>query len=319
MEKIVEVLTNLILSLLGVIVPITGLMMSVFQRGFDLLKIQYNQQKEQLEKQLKEQMEKESKEDEVDTHNIKKTIAEIEKAKKSATSKLLRLDPRRQIIELAGLLSLSLLGTVLWNLLGAREINIVWLSIEIRNVALLLGFLFLVLAIRSLWYLLDVLIEGKAAIDSAEEQNERTLIELQRSSQSTLNSEKLSVLLATQDKEIIVMNGEGDKTLELILNEKIELKVKFHNEDNRMAKNLEIGLIFPSKDFLIERSSSYSIYFDSENNIVRYNTEIVQANTVLNFATPITLTALSEGEFKIKTFIKGENILPKEDSLVVKV
>ena len=321
-EKIIETLNTLILTLLGVVVPIAGIMSSVFQKGFSLLKDQYERENKQLTKSLEKRLTKKKEGQDLDLDEIEKTTKEIKKAKKSAGERLSQLeDPKRQILKLTGLLFASLLGVLTWNFLESLKINVVGFSFEPRYLAFLASVVFFYLSLNSLWRLLDVLFEGKAAIDNAEEQNQKTLLELQTLAVegSFLGEDKISVSIETETKTIWILDGEEDKTLELDNNVKTELTVAFKNSDVRMAKNLEIGLTFPVDDFLLEKKSGYSIYFDTQSNIVRYAIGTVQAETTLYFNVPLTLTALSEGEFSIKAFIKGENIKPKWETFTLKV
>ncbi len=87
---------------------------------------------------------------------------------------------------------------------------------------------------------------------------------------------------------------------------KAEINVRFTNADKRMGKNIEIGMIFP-KEFLIEKKDAYSIVNDPRGSIIRYNIREIHSNTNMPFI-PLTLTPLKRDNFKIQSFIKGENI-----------
>jgi len=87
---------------------------------------------------------------------------------------------------------------------------------------------------------------------------------------------------------------------------KQELKIGIYNDENRMAKNIEIGFTFPL-DFIIEKSNRYTIYTDKSFQIVRYALSSIHGNTLLKLNSLI-ITPLNTGDYKIQTFIKAENI-----------
>ena len=98
------------------------------------------------------------------------------------------------------------------------------------------------------------------------------------------------------DKEMV--NFKADKE------ERIEIAVS--NSEDRMIKNIEVGLIFPL-DFIIEKKDYYSLYIDKESQIVRYETESIQGRT-RNLFSPLVIKPLKKGSYTLKTFIKAENI-----------
>jgi hypothetical protein len=101
------------------------------------------------------------------------------------------------------------------------------------------------------------------------------------------------------------------------VNKKYEIPVSINNLGAVMAKKVEVGLIVP-KDCLIEKASNLSILADKEVQIIRYNVEIIQANTEYRQG-KLGATFLTAGEHKIETFIKGENVKPRKFAFKIKV
>ncbi len=85
-----------------------------------------------------------------------------------------------------------------------------------------------------------------------------------------------------------------------------------------MAKRVEVGFIFP-QEFIIEKSDGYKIYRDEERQIVRFNVEEVHGNEHFHFGSELTITPLQKGDWKVKTFIKAENIESIYRAITVKV
>ena len=122
-----------------------------------------------------------------------------------------------------------------------------------------------------------------------------------------------AVYINIDDKNIQDDTGK----ITVSMDEKQELKTGITNSELRMAKNIEIGFIFPL-DFIIEKTNYYSIYTTKTNQLVRYETNLIHGNTnqMLN---PLIITPLKEGDYKIKTFIKAENIESTYHNLNLKV
>ncbi|MCH8741869.1 hypothetical protein IH779_03125 [Patescibacteria group bacterium] len=124
------------------------------------------------------------------------------------------------------------------------------------------------------------------------------------------------------EKVFITLNG---KNIDDILPDEItiksdkkhELNIGFSNSEELMARNVQIGFIFPT-DFIIEKSTGYSIYTDEIKQIVRYNSDYVHG-LEHHIYEPVILTPLREGPFVINTFIKGENIKVIRKGLNLKV
>lgn len=110
------------------------------------------------------------------------------------------------------------------------------------------------------------------------------------------------ICITIDDKKIEDNAGE----ITISADKKQELKIGINNSETRMAKNVQIGFIFPP-DFVIEKTSSNSIFTMKTGQIVRYVTSLIHGNTNLTLGSLI-ITPLKKGDYKINTFIKAENI-----------
>lgn len=214
-----------------------------------------------------------------------------------------------QMLRLFLPLMISFLGVILAALV---KDNTYYMSLSIA--VSLTSFAYVMVA---LWTLLDVLVEAKKFIDDDRKNMNSKMIEL------------LSVLVEKGDKNsqyflknvYITVNDvhikDDTNEIEIEVNKKQELKVGISNSETKMAKNVEIGFIFPP-DFIIERTSSYSIYTDETRQIIRDEESLIHGNTHLLLG-PLIITSLKESEYKIRIFIKAENIEARYHDLNLKV
>src|SRR3989344_6986542 len=99
-----------------------------------------------------------------------------------------------------------------------------------------------------------------------------------------------------------------------------ELFLRFHfnnNEKDLAAKNVELGIRFPTESFQIIKKSYYSLY--EGDNTVRFESEYVQKNTNLSFFEPLVVIPKRTGSHDIIAWIRGENIKTKYFNLKIKV
>ena len=118
------------------------------------------------------------------------------------------------------------------------------------------------------------------------------------------------------NKEIL----EGEKIFAFSANKKYEIPILFVNRDELMAKQVELGFVFPT-DFLIEKTPNVSSIFrdkDVPEQVVRFLSHFIQANTTQVYG-DMSITFLKIGEFKVRAFVKGENIRNKGIRFSIKV
>ena len=84
-----------------------------------------------------------------------------------------------------------------------------------------------------------------------------------------------------------------------------------------MAKNLEVGFVFP-KDVLIEKTSNLSVYTDESSQIVRFTNEMIQSHEN-NLQGKMQVTFLKSGKINIQIFIKGENVKYQRFSFILNI
>lgn len=114
-----------------------------------------------------------------------------------------------------------------------------------------------------------------------------------------------------------VIKDESHKTT-MQMNISKELGCSVRNLEMRLAKSVQVGLIFPT-NFLIEEKDYYSIYRDQrQGQIVRYEVSSIHGNTDHVF-NPLIITPLERGEYKIRTFVKAENIEATYTVITIKV
>jgi len=309
MEKAVELLGNLVLTFLGFVVPIVGVLLSIFQEGISKLATQYENEKAQSESNIKEQIKALGEAATTDTTKIEESLKELKVIKKTAEAKLSYLTPKKQILRLSIPLLISYSGVMLALLYHGDDYS--------TRMFTLLSFVCLSYAIGILWKSLTLMAEVKKTIDTEQRDERRktndllsTLVEkVEKGGQSFLEN----VYVTLEGRNI----KDDGLDLDMEANRKRELRISLTNLEKRMAKNLEIGFIFPS-DFIIEKNDYYSIYTTEKTQIVRYALGLVHGDTN-QILSPLVITPLKKGDWKVRTFIKAENIEATYRDLNIKI
>jgi len=315
MDIALQLFGYLILTVLAIVVPIFIVLLSIFQEGVSKLSEQYENQKSQSEKNLKKQWAKQTrlkKSDKVEEikekiKKIKQVIKKIESDKKTAKTKLVYLDLRKQMARLFILLMISFSGIVLATLIK----DDISFTILISLVSLVSVVPF-ILAVIILWKLLGIIIEVKKIIDDEKRETETKTVDALLALQDKLKGEKKETPLFLKDVYLKIEGKsikEEEEEFEFPVNSKRELEVIFHNDEEVMVKNLEAGIVLPS-DFVVEKSNRYRITTDTNGNqTIRYEMDKTHGRTNVRFL-PLIFTAIAEGKYDIRTFIKAENIKP---------
>lgn len=306
----------LILTFLGVVGPFFILLLSVFHKGISILTTKYESEREQIESTVHEQLQSEGS-SKAKIVEIQKSINYLNKSKKDANNKLKNLKPIGQIKKTFFPLIVSFIAILVT---GFMEPLSFWFY-----ATLVVSVGAFVLALYFLERLFEVIIEVKTAIDS-QEQSEREGISENCSraleflstiaSPPTVTGEEEDKGSAALDYFLKNIRVKLDKTnidkddivIDLLINQKRTFGVWADNFERRMVKNIEIGLVFPP-DFIIEKTDYKSLYIneDEKKHIVRFDNDFVHGNTCSQLGN-LTLTPVKKGDFKIKVFLKAENI-----------
>ncbi|MBA7716629.1 hypothetical protein ES703_125703 [subsurface metagenome] len=309
MKEAIQLFGFLVLAVLGFVSPIIALLLSIFREGMRKLAAQYESEKVQSENNIKAQLRKMGKRKTTDDSAIESSLKELRSIKKTAEAKLSYLDPKKQVIRLFIPLILALLGVALTLLLIETSMYYCFF--------LLLSLAALAYTVVVLWKLIGIITEVRKIIDTDRKDTDSTIIEL-----LSVLGEKVEKTGQYFLKNIyVVWNGNDirDDSQEATMraNNKEELNISIRNIEMRMAKNVEIGLIFPN-DFIIEKRDYYSIYRDDTQQVIRFNLNDVQAST-LHIFSPVVVTPLERNDYKIRTFIKAENVEATYRNLTLKV
>ena len=326
MEQAIQLFGFLILTFLGIVVPILVILLSIFREGIQKLTTQYENEKNQSEDNLKDQFKQKTevikakldvKEMKGNLKELNNSIDKLEKMKKTAEKKLSSLNPKKQILNLFIPLLISFLS-----LIAALITKDYWYCVASLVFISALTFTYSVVV---LWRLLNTLIEVRETLceEKQEKENRRSNWEsktieifsglLEKETPNLLKEMFLEDIHIMIDDSKIKDAGE----IKIGANKKQEIKVGIINSETRMAKNVEIGFCFPP-DFIIEKTNYYSIYTGKKEQIVRYTASTIQGDTNL-ILSPLITTPLKTGIYSINTFIKAENIEVKNHRLNIEV
>lgn len=298
MEQAIQLFGYLILTVLGFVLPIMAILLSVFREGLSKLAAQYESERAHSEDNIKAQLQKMAKGKTTDESAIQRSLKELRFIKKTAEAKLSYLDPKKQVIRLFVPLIFAFLGVIVTLLLV--ETNIYYCFFLLIS---LIGFAY---AIVVLWKLIGIIIEVRKIIDTDRKDTDSTIIELlsalgekvEQTGQYYLKK----VYVNLDDNDI----KDGSYLFTMQANTEKELKISIQNREERMVKNVQIGLCFPT-NFIIGRTDYYKIYRSEKEQIVRYESALIHGDTNL-ILEALIVTPLEKGEYKIETFIKAENI-----------
>ena len=306
MEQAIQLFGYLILTFLGIVSPILVILLSMFREGISQLTIQYENEKSQSENNIKEQLKKIGEAGKTDVGEIEQSLNKLKAIKKTAETKLSYLNPRKQILRLYMPFLISFLGVILAILI---KTNIYYVGLFIA-----ISLICFVYSMVVLWKLLGIIIEVKKTIDDDKKGMDMKTIELlsalvKKGAEYFLED----VYINIDDKNIQDDTGKITTSVD----KKQELKIGIINYESRMAKKIEIGFNFPL-DFIIEKTNYYSIYTTKTIQVVRYATNLIHGKTSL-WLSPLIITPLKEGDYKINTFINAENIESTYRKLNLKV
>ncbi len=306
MELAIELFGYLILTMLAFVLPIVAILLSVFHEGISGLAQQYQSEISQSEENLKTLAEAKK----PDVAEIRQSIEELESREKRARTKLSYLNPRKQIIRLFIPLIFAFLGVVATSILIKTNFY--------YALFLLISLAGAVYALIILWNLIGIIVEVKTIIDAekraAEPNTAELLASLAKEVADKTGQYFLTKAYITCDDQDIV---DGSYKTTIQANMKKEIKVGLRNREMRMAKNIEIGFIFPAS-FIIDKTDYASITRTETEQIVRYEKTIVHAHTHQTFDS-LFITPLELDAYKVRTFVKAENIETTYRTITIEV
>ena len=299
----------MILTLLGFVLPILTILLSLFPEGTKALTLKYENEKKQSDENIASELKKKEKDKSLDYAVLEKTLNTLKKNKKNAEKKLRYLKPASLIVKIALPLIISFICLV-----SLFNIETIWIIVSILFVSIC-GF------ICSIYFMsksLAVLVEVSGIINESKRSSEDKIIELLS---NIANKDEDSSFFLKPENINFNFNNEilqNNKQIEFSINIIHEIPISIVNTGDIMAKNIEIGLIFPS-DFLIEKTKNIdSIYTEETRQIVRLKDEYIRDHEN-KIKGKIKVTFLKAGTHEVTAFIKGENFKSKYINFKIKV
>ena len=302
MNTAIQLYGFLLLTCLGFFVPILSILFSIYKIGIQKLSEQYDNERNQSESNLNSQLESlKSKEKTSDIIiQIKKNIKALEKSNKIAAKKLSFLNPKKQIILLFISIIISFILVLAYFIIPSSNISIKYIKYGL----IVFSAVIFTFAFIRMVNLLLLITEIKNFIDQDQQNNESKIIELLSKLAKVSNKEYLEKVYIRLNNKNITPKSKIKETI--MQSEKTEIKLQITNFEKLMAKNVEIGICFPS-GFIVTVPFSYSVTTTEYEKIVRCELNKLQGDTTYN-CHPIYISALEKGEYKIESFIKAENI-----------
>jgi len=317
MEASIQLFGYLVLTFIGFVAPIVVLTLSIYHEGSSILQQQYVSERENAEENIKEQLKKIASGEEMVESEIKGNLKKLRDIKKNAESKLSYLNPKKQIIKLLLPLGISFILVELAQIYFFQSVKISKYSIPLIYPLLLIAISFFCIALFILWKLADIILKVKNASDDKrikdEQDNRQAILSLLERVQKNTPSPLTKVYMKIEGEEV-----KDDKLeFSLTVEEKKDLKIGIINSETRMAKNIEMGLVFPTS-FIVEKIKRYSFTVDGSQQVIRYKQDLLQGGTNL-ILDPLQITPLTKGSHTITVFIKGENVEQVYRKFIIKV
>lgn len=297
MNNIIELYGTLILTLLSFIVPILTILISLFPQGIKSLALKYENERKQSEENISNETNKIKKEEGLDYKALTKTLKTLQNKKTEAELKLQYLKPKKLMLKTAVPLLVALIGVGVALFPG---------SLSVILLVLFFSLLAFISGLMAIFVSITVLFEVGEIVNNAKNSNDEKLIELlsilvEKSGVENLYLKENDIRIHFDNK--ILKDGES---IDRSINTKHSLLIAIENISEKMAKNFELGFIFP-KDVLIEKTSNLSIYTDTIGQIVRFNKDMIQSHEK-NLQGNLVITFLKSEKIKVNVFIKGENV-----------
>lgn len=294
-KESIQLFGFLVLAFLGVVAPFLLILLSISREGTKELILQYENQKKQNEENLLQLAGRK----EIDA--IKKTIKTLELNSKNAQKKISILDIKKQTLRLFIQLIISFALIILALIFS----NILVLMIILISFAVIIFFYSLVI----LWKVLCIIVEVRKLIDDNQRDYKNKTIELltELKENKSIESNYLkNVTLILNNK---ILKVDKANIFKLYLNEKNKLNFFFRNDEKKMIKNFEIGVILPT-EFIIDNKTVFINYFSTipEGQVIKYFYQLVQGDSNIRWP-ELIITPIKKGNFKLASYIKAENII----------
>jgi len=298
MSNSLQLYGALILTMLAFVLPILAILLSLFSDGVDSLAAKYKLEKKQSDDNLVTELKKKDSNSDIDYKALQNTIKTLKHNKRKAELRLGYLKPIQVAIKISIPFAIAFLCILTANYIEEHELYLI-IVLGVSLVAFFYG-------LYTVWNSLSVITEVADAANRSKRETYSKIIELL----STLVEKSGSELLfIPADKFRIDLNNKHLKEkieLKFSVNKKYDLPVSLINNDIKMGKVVEAGLIFPSI-FLIESKPTIHITPAEKTQIVRYKTDAIQAHET-QICQPLGITFMQTGDYDIPVFVKGENV-----------
>lgn len=292
----IQLYGTFILTVAGFVIPILTILISLFPDGIKSLSEKYENERKQSEDNIKNETAKKEKLKDLDYKTLGETIKALKDKKKEAELKLEYLKPKQFLLKTSIPFIISFVA-VLISVLNLEIFYKITLLIS-SVVALFAGFLALFTSISVIFEVAEITNQKKI---SSEEKIISLLSNLVEKSGE-------NPYLKPEEVKIGFAGNVIKKDLEISfsVNNKHAVPIYIHNASDKMAKNIEVVLSFPL-NVVIDNTPNIEITTTEKDQIVRFKSEIVQANN-RQLKGDINLTFLESGKIVIPFSFKGENI-----------
>lgn len=301
-KETIQLFGFLVLSFLGIISPFLLIILTISKEGTKELTIQYENEKKQNEGILKNIS---------DIDELQKTINKIKSNKAKVEKKISSLDIKRQSLNLF----IPLIISFSFVILVLIFYYIIWLMI----VLIIASISMFIYSLVILWQTLCNISDIRKLIDDNQKDYRNKTLELLKDIKDTNKTEDTFLKNIT-----FLLNGkklDSSKidTFKLFLNEKNRIKIIFTNNENKIIKNMQMGITLPL-EFIIDNKNdfinNFNIFEDFQ--LIKFDYQLYQSQSRWDWP-DILITPILKTDLKSYVYIKAENILPTYFNIIFNI
>ncbi len=293
MDNAMMLFGYLVIALIGFVVPVLGLLLSIYQGGIDKLKIKYENQKAESEKAKQDFLSGVISGNVLhkgDLKQIKAQLREMEKAelkiKKEVNFKLEFLDIKTAAVRFAGPMMASMLAVMLYYILPGA-----WKAAAITSSIVLFAYSVFILV-----KLLDVVVEMTRLADrESKDMNARLIEALAEGPEHS----------GGMDLKVSINGKKPGEMLSMSVGEKREFKLEMENPGRTIARNAALTVTVP-EGFEVEHKPYYSVTRNGAGYGVMYTADFIHPGTSF-LCGPLVIKALKERKDEVTCMINADN------------
>jgi hypothetical protein len=288
----------LILTVLAFVTPVMTVLLSIFPDGRKGLHEKLENERKNSEENIRNETARKESDAHLDIPALEATLDSLRKNKQEAESRLRFLRPTEAIARIGGPFVVAFLSAVI--ALFQEPLGVTIIALVVSVAAFIYGVSTLFIGISVLSDISEIVSTQRSSTEALQVELLSRLVEL--SGPDKLFLKESDFHLHFNGKEL----SEG-QLVEFSVGKKYDVPVAVWNASDLTAKKFVLGFSLP-KSCLIEKEETFILVSSNETEqIVRYNVEVLAGSDEMAL-NGMSVTFLTSGDYKIRTFVSAENI-----------